>query len=204
MKQVFGILLTTATVAVSAQAMAQATLHANDGFTSQSLRTTTQTPRLQRQNFNGRASSAVVVGNRYAPLPGNAPAAVHITFFDEERFQGRSYTATGQVPNLRRTGFNEHASSVVVSGEPWEVCDTNRYKGQCMVLRPGRYPSLAAMGLSSEITSLRMLPRNTHVADNRYAPSPLPANDGRLRGGESLFEADTTPPRAVLLTSDRR
>ena len=200
MKQIFGLLLTTAAVAFSAQAMAQATLYANDGFTGQSLRMSGDTPSLQRYNYNDRASSVVVVGNRwevceddnfrgrctvlrpgryaalydigledgissarmiatnervadnrYAPLPGAAPATVNITFFDDERFQGPSYVATGQIPNLRRTGFNERASSAVVSGERWEVCENNRYKGQCMVLRPGQYPSLASMGLSGEI-----------------------------------------------------
>lgn len=253
MKQIFGLLLTTTALAFSAQAMAQATLYANDGFTGQSLRMSSDTPSLQRYKFNDRASSVVVVGNRwevcedenfrgrctvlrpgrytalydigledgissarmianneriadnrYAPLPDTAPAAIHITFFEDERFQGRSYTATGQVPNLRRTGFNERASSAVVSGERWEVCDNNRYKGQCMVLRPGQYPSLASMGLDDEITSVRVLPRNTRVAEDRYAPAPMQAFDARRRNGERLYEADITSSRAVLATSGQR
>jgi len=255
MKQIFGLLLTTTAVAFSAQAMAQATLYANDGFTGQSLRMSGDTPSLQRYSFNDRASSVVVVGNRwevcdddnfrgrctvlrpgrytalsdigledgissarliattervsdnrYAPLPGTAPApsAVQFTFFEDERFQGRSYTTTGQIPNLRRTGFNEHASSAVVSGERWEVCENNRYKGQCMVLRPGQYPSLASMGLSQDITSVRVVPRNTRVADNRYAPAPMQAFDARRRNGERLYEADITSSRAVLATSGQR
>jgi uncharacterized protein YcfJ len=254
MKQIFGILLTTTAVAFSAQAMAQATLYANDGFAGQSLRMSGDTPSLQPYKFNDRASSIVVVGNRwevceddnfrgrctvlrpgrysalydigledgissarliaanervadnrYAPLPGTAPAAANITFFDDERFQGPSYTATGQVPNLRRTGFNERASSAVVSGERWEVCENNRYKGQCMVLRPGQYPSLASMGLNDEITSVRVLPRNARVADNRYAPAAMQqVYDGRRRNGERLYEADITSSRAVLATSGQR
>ncbi|WP_332743157.1 beta/gamma crystallin-related protein [Hydrogenophaga sp.] len=253
MKHFFGLLLTTTTLAFSTQVAAQATLYANDGFTGESLRMTSRIPSLQRHKFNDRASSVVVVGNRwevceddgfrgrctvlrpgrypalydigledgissarmiaanervadnrYAPLPGTTPAAVNITFFDDERFQGRSYTATGQVPNLRRTGFNERASSAVVSGERWEVCENNRYRGQCMVLRPGQYPSLAAMGLNDEITSVRVLPRNTRVSDNRYAPAPMPAYDGRRRNGERLYEADITSSRAVLATSGQR
>lgn len=113
------------------------------------------------------AAGERVSDNRYAPLPGTAPAAMNITFFESERFQGRSYTATGQIPNLKRTGFGEHAASAVVSGESWEVCENNRYKGQCTVLRPGQYPSLASMGLNDPITSVRVLPRNTRVADGR-------------------------------------
>lgn len=253
MKHFFGLLLTTTAVAFSAQAMAQATLYANDGFTGQSLRMSGDTPSLQRYQFNDRASSIVVVGtrwevclddnfrgrctvlrpgrytalsdigledgissarliatnervsdNRYAPLPGAAPAAISITFFEDERFQGRSYTATGQVPNLKRTGFNEHAASAVVSGERWEVCDNKRYQGQCMVLRPGQYPSLAAMGMQNDITSVRVVSRNTRVADDRYAPAPMQAFDARRRNGERLYEADITSSRAVLATSGQR
>ncbi len=253
MKHFFGLLLTTTAVAFSAQAMAQATLYANDGFTGQSLRMSGDTPNLQRYNFNDRASSVVVVGNRwevceddnfrgrctvlrpgrysalydigledgissarliaanervadfrYAPLPGTAPAAVNITIYESERFQGRSYAATGQIPNLKRTGFNEQASSAVVSGERWEVCDNKRYKGHCMVLRPGQYPSLASMGLRGDITSVRVVSRNTRVADDRYAPAPQQAYDGRRRNGERLYEADITSSRAVLATSGQR
>lgn len=222
MKHIFGILLTTASVAFSAQAMAQATLYANDNLKGESLRMTAQVPSLQRYNFNDRASSIVVVGNRwevceeagfrgrctvlrpgrynalsdidledgissarmieaserisddrYAPLPGATQAPAQLTFFERDGFQGRSYSATGQVPNLRRTGFNERASSAVVTGERWEVCEENRYRGQCMVLRPGRYPSLQSMGLNDDISSVRVLPRNVRVADNRYAPLPV-------------------------------
>lgn len=253
MKHIFGILLTTGTLAFSTQVAAQATLYANDNFAGQSLRMTNQVPSLQRYSFNDRASSIVVTGNRwevceddnfrgrctvlrpgrynalsdigiedgissarmiaadervaenrYAPRPGTAPAAVNITFFENERFQGRSYTATGQVPNLRRTGFNERARSAVVSGDRWEVCDNNRYKGQCMVLRPGQYPSLEAMGLTDEVSSVRVITRNTRVADNRYAPEPMPVYDGRRRNGERLYEADITSSRAVLATSGQR
>ena len=253
MKQIFGLLLTAANVVFSAQAMAQATLYANDNFAGQSLRMSSATPSLQRYKFNDRASSIVVVGNRwevceddnfrgrctvlrpgrytalydigledgissarmiapnervaenrYAPLPGSAPAAVSITFFEDERFQGRSYTATGQVPNLKRTGFNDHASSAVVSGERWEVCENNRYKGPCMVLRPGQYPSLAAMGMGNDITSVRIVAHNARVADNRYAPAPVQAFDARRRNGERLYEADITSSRAVLATSGQR
>jgi uncharacterized protein YcfJ len=255
MKHLFGILLTTTTLAFSTQVAAQATLYANDDFGGQSLRMSDQVPSLQRYNFNDRASSVVVVGNRwevceddgfrgrcavlrpgrynsladigmedgissarviatnervsdnrYAPMPGAAaaPSPVNITFFEAERFQGRSYTATGQIPNLRRTGFNERASSAVVSGERWEVCDNNRYRGQCMVLRPGQYPSLAAMGLNDEISSVRALPRNTRVTEDRYAPEPMQVYDGRRRRGERLYEVDITSSRAVLATSGQR
>lgn len=36
-------------------------------------------------------------------------ALAEVTFFERENFQGRSYTAQQQVPNLQRGGFNDRA-----------------------------------------------------------------------------------------------
>eukprot|EP01041_Mallomonas_annulata_P019279 gene19279-38555_t len=109
MKQIFGLLLTTTAVAFSAQAMAQATLYANDGFTGQSLRMSGDTPSLQRYSFNDRASSVVVVGNR------------------------------------------------------WEVCEDDNFRGRCTVLRPGRYTALSDIGLEDGISSARLIATTERV-----------------------------------------
>ena len=52
-------------------------------------------------------------------------------------------------------GFADRASSLVVSGASWEVCDNVGFNGRCIVLRPGRYPSLATLGLNDRISSVR-------------------------------------------------
>jgi len=45
---------------------------------------------------------------------------------------------TERSENFERYGFDERASSAVVSSERWEVCDDIRFRGRCVVLRPGR------------------------------------------------------------------
>ena len=40
-------------------------------------------------------------------------ALAEVTFFERENFQGRSFTAQQQVPNLQRSGFNDRASSMI-------------------------------------------------------------------------------------------
>ncbi len=71
-----------------------------------------------------------------------------------------------------------------------------------MVLRPGRYPSLAAMGLNDRISSVRDVSRDARIEDNRYAP---PANQNfRRRNQERLYEANVTSVRAVLGTPEQR
>jgi uncharacterized protein YcfJ len=164
-------------------------------------------PSLAAMGLSGSISSVRAIApnvriadNRYAP----APVAAQVTFFEREGFSGRSFATENPVMNLQRAGFNDRASSAVVVGERWEVCNDVRFRGACVVLRPGRYPSLAAMGLNDRISSVRSIEANDRIADNRYAPLPMPAYDSRRRGGERLFEANVTSARAVLATSGQR
>jgi len=75
-------------------------------------------------------------------------ASAEVTFYEREGFAGQSFSTDRQVGNFERFGFNDRASSVIVNSERWEVCDDRKFRGHCVVLRPGEYPSLAAMGLS--------------------------------------------------------
>ena len=76
-------------------------------------------------------------------------AMAQVTLFENEDFRGRSFTTERQIGNFNRAGFNDRASSVQVVGGRWEVCEDVRFRGRCIVLRPGRYPSLSAMGLNA-------------------------------------------------------
>ena len=100
-------------------------------------------------------------------------ALAQITFYENENFQGQSFTTERQIGNFERFGFNDRASSVVVIGERWEVCDDIRFNGRCVVLRPGRYPSLFAMGLNDGVSSVRAIDRDARIEDNRYPRAPV-------------------------------
>ena len=90
-------------------------------------------------------------------------AAAQVTFYENEGFSGRTFTAQKQVPDLTRLGFNDRASSIIVANDRWEVCDDARFGGRCVILRPGRYPSLQAMGLNDRISSMRTVDRQARV-----------------------------------------
>jgi len=111
-------------------------------------------------------------------------ASAQISFYENEGFTGRSFTTQEQVKDFSRFGFNDRASSVIVTHERWEVCDDARFGGRCMILRPGRYPSLQAMGLNDRISSVRPLPANERVAEADYAPMPMVTQDFRRRRNE--------------------
>lgn len=108
-------------------------------------------------------------------------AGAQLTFYENQGFAGRSFTTEKNIGDFSRYGFNDRASSVMVQSQRWEVCENSRYAGRCVVLRPGRYPSLAAMGLNDGISSVRAVSQNTRVADPRYAPMPVAAHDSRVQ-----------------------
>jgi uncharacterized protein YcfJ len=139
-----------------------------------------------------------------AALAVAATASAQITFYENDGFSGRSFSTSRQINNFERQGFNDRASSVVVLSERWEVCENERFEGRCVVLRPGRYPSLSAMGLNDRVSSVRSVSRNSRVDDNRFAPLAEPVYDNRRRNNERLFEADVTSVRAVVGPSEQR
>jgi len=127
-------------------------------------------------------------------------ASAQVTFYEHERFAGRSFTTDRQVGNFGRMGFNDRASSAVVRGGWWEVCDNARFGGACVTLRPGSYANFAAMGLNDRVSSVRPLEgrgygREFH-SGNGY--------DYRRRGNERVYEAPVTSVRAVVGPPEQR
>ncbi len=164
-------------------------------------------PSLAAMGLNDRVSSVRAVGrnvqvddDRYAP----ASASAKLTFYENEGFQGRSFTTEQQVGDFKRTGFNDRASSVVVSGERWEVCDNAGFAGRCAVLRPGNYPSLAAMGLNDRVSSVRAVNSTMNLDENRYGPPTAAAYEYRRRDQERLYEATVTSVHAVVGPPEQR
>jgi uncharacterized protein YcfJ len=125
------------------------------------------------------------------------PAAAQITLYGREEFDGRSVSFDNGERNLARESFNDRASSAIVRGGRYEVCEDENFGGRCVVLRPGQYPSLAAMGMGNRISSVRPVARDYQVEERRFAPPPPVAYDYRRREDERIFEADVIAVRAV-------
>jgi uncharacterized protein YcfJ len=133
-----------------------------------------------------------------------AQVGAQVTFYEREGFEGRSFSTERQVRNFQRSGFNDRASSVIVLQDRWEVCEDVRFQGQCVVLRPGRYASLASMGMNNSVSSVRAVRADARFDNDRYAPAPVPVYDSRRRRNEQLFEANITSVRAVVGPSEQR
>lgn len=125
-------------------------------------------------------------------------AAAQVTFYENDGFQGRSFRADRQIGNFERFGANDRASSAIVDRGRWEVCEDARFEGRCVVLRPGRYDSLGAMGLNDRISSVRPITGSARSQNEVTAPAIAQGYDYGRRKNERLFTADVTSVRAVV------
>jgi uncharacterized protein YcfJ len=150
--------------------------------------------------MNARLKSALAL----AALALATHANAQVTFYEHEGFNGRSFSTDKQVKDFQRAGFNDRASSVIVLNGQREVCADAKFSGHCVVLRPGRYPSLAAMGMNDRVSSVRSLGQNARIDYDRYAPAPVPVYDNHRRNSERLYQANVTSVRAVVGTPQQR
>jgi len=68
--------------------------------------------------------------------------------------------------NLDHSGFNDRASSAVIRDGVWQLCENARFRGHCVTLGPGEYPTLRAMGLNNRVSSAREV--RDWSRDNRW------------------------------------
>ncbi|MBL8327648.1 MAG: beta/gamma crystallin family protein [Rubrivivax sp.] len=95
-------------------------------------------------------------------------ASASLVLYEQDDFKGRSTTILTRTPNLGQWLFNDLASSVIVNSGRWQVCEHAEFAGECLVLTPGRYPSLRALGFNDRITSVRPIV----AAGTPSAPAP--------------------------------
>lgn len=144
-----------------------------------------------------------------AALAGQALAEA--TFYSREEMRGEAITLDRRSGNFERLDFNDRASSVVVEGGLWEVCEHVRFEGRCVVLRRGAYPSLQAIGLNNAISSARPLERERAHGHRQvetvrapqyehYPPVPMPAQPVPYGHGPAqvIYEVPVTSARAVM------
>ena len=131
-------------------------------------------------------------------------ASAQLVVYEDTNFSGNSFTTNQEIKNFKREGFNNRASSAVVLRDRWEVCEAVRFGGRCVILRPGRYRSVSAMGLSGRISSVRAVQYGTRYEENRYAPQPELVYDNQRRNNERTFDAQVVSVRAVLSQNNRQ
>ncbi len=136
-----------------------------------------------------------------------APALAQATLYVNENFRGPAISADRSISDLSRTSFNDRASSLVIRGQRWQVCDDADFNGRCVVLAPGRYPSLSAMGLNDRVSSLRVADFNARYddrQDGRYDGRYDGRPEFQRRRGERLYQAQVVSVHAVVGPPEQR
>jgi len=82
-------------------------------------------------------------------------ALADVTLYGREDYRGRSMTLDRAFPDLAQSSLDDRASSLTVRNGSWQLCSESFFRGQCVVLRPGDYPSLRAIGLNNAVSSVR-------------------------------------------------
>jgi len=131
-------------------------------------------------------------------------AGAQITFYENDNFRGRTFSTQVAVRDFYRSGFNDRASSVMVEGGRWEACDDSGFKGSCVVLRKGNYPSLREMGLNDRLSSVRPANSRRDAALREAEPAAEPAYAWRRRPDERVYQANVTSVRAVMGDASER
>lgn len=130
------------------------------------------------------------------------PAAAQLTLYGQEGLRGRALVVNDTVENFERSGFNDRASSVIVERGRWEACEDANFRGRCVILRRGQYPSLASLGLNDRISSVRRVRGNPNSSET--PPASGPTYGFYQRQGERLYEADVVAVREVLGPPEQR
>jgi hypothetical protein len=128
-------------------------------------------------------------------VAADSATADSITFYQDDNFGGRHFTADQPVTNFARNGFNDRVHSAVVHDGRWEICVDADFNGSCGVLAPGAYPCLGAC--AGRISSVR--PIDARYSNNR--------SDDRGRNREAratLYEGPNLSGRSYPLNDTMR
>jgi uncharacterized protein YcfJ len=133
-----------------------------------------------------------------------APGALaQVTFYQYENFRGQPFSANFDIVNFDHYAYNDRASSVIIDRGQWQICEDANFQGRCVVLKKGQYPSLAAFGLNSSVSSLRRVKGGPPPAPP-VAPPSGPAYPYYQQYGETLYQANVVAVRAVVGPPEQR
>jgi hypothetical protein len=76
-----------------------------------------------------------------------------VLMFAGPRFEGPQVELSQDVRSLNDVGFNDRATSMIIREGRWEFCEHADFRGECIVLGPGRYEFLERM--NNRISSMR-------------------------------------------------
>jgi len=95
--------------------------------------------------------------------PAPRTGAAEMVLYAANEYSGASQPVDlRQAADLREEPLQAKATSAVIAEGEWQLCDDTYYRGQCVTLGPGKYPSLEQFGLNKGVTSVRRVGDSPH------------------------------------------
>jgi hypothetical protein len=96
------------------------------------------------------------VENRGGRLVCALGGTARITLYRHPNYAGTSRAYVGEAPDLNPFGFGNQASSAVVQGGVWQLCDRPNYRGFCVVIDRS-VANLWTLGFNDRTESVRRI-----------------------------------------------
>ena len=83
----------------------------------------------------------------------------NLVLFQNYYYGGRKLVLSSSNPDLRNGGFNEYASSLVITGGTWELHSATNYLGSSVRLGKGLYPTANSLRpiANDDLSSVRLI-----------------------------------------------
>jgi hypothetical protein len=81
--------------------------------------------------------------------------AASVVLYAGNDYSGGSRGIVTSQPELVEAPFHGAAVSAVIARGQWNLCSDAGFKGECVTLGPGKYPSLESYGLDRGVASVR-------------------------------------------------
>ncbi len=91
-----------------------------------------------------------------------ASGATDIVLYASDDYRGPSHGVDQTQADLPAETLQGKAGSAVIAVGEWELCGDTYFRGQCVTLGPGKYPSLESYGLMRGVLSVRRAPTAPH------------------------------------------
>jgi hypothetical protein len=138
------------------------------------------------------AAAAVLASLTHAAFAGE------VTLFSDSDFNGQRVTIDRDAPNLRDFGFNDRASSVVVTSGRWLLCEHANFGGRCAEFGPGEYRRLP--GFNDAVSSVRQIGRGGH---GRWRDRDHDRDDDRDHDRDGWRGGDRGGPDVLMFAGPR-
>ena len=103
-----------------------------------------------------RRDAALIGVFKDAAAPRSDPGgAADLVLYASRDYRGPSHVVDRPRTDLRVESLQAEATSAVIASGRWELCDDTEFRGACVTLGPGKYPSLGDLGLENGASSVR-------------------------------------------------